>query len=85
MLVRLKFRGFVAEDAADAFANLQLRPRAKRLAIGKPFALQVFDLGDLLAKHLNTLIDLLNRQSGFRPGAGLRSCHLCALVALSLT
>jgi hypothetical protein len=39
MLVRLELGGLVAENAADAFANLQLRPHAVRVAIGKPFAL----------------------------------------------
>lgn len=84
MLVRLELGGLVAEDAADAFANLQLRPRAERVAIGESFALQVFDLGDLLAEHVDALIDLLDCEGGLRPAAGLRSCHLGVLVAVSL-
>jgi hypothetical protein len=85
VLVRLKLGGLVAEDAADAFANLQLRPRAKRVAIGESFALQVFDLSDLLAEHVDALIDFFDREGGLRPAAGFRSCHLRAPVAVSLT
>lgn len=84
MLVRLELGGLVAEDAADAFANLQLRPRAERVAIGESFALQVFNLGDLFAEHVDALVDLLDREGGLRPATGFRSCHLRAPVAVSL-
>lgn len=84
MLVRLELGGRVAENAADAFADLQLRPRAECVAIGKPFALQVFDLGNLLAEHVDALIDLFDREGGLRPAAGFRSCHRRVLVAVSL-
>lgn len=58
--VGLIFRGFLAERAFNAFAELQLSPGAGAFEVGKAFPCEVFDIGKKGLQLLDALIQVVD-------------------------
>ena len=57
----LEFRGFVAEGAFDAFAQLEFGAGQGAFEIGKTFPSQVFQFWEKSLELFNTLGEVVNR------------------------
>ena len=66
----LEFRGFLAERAANALTELQLRSRLGRVEIREAFSAKVFQLCEEFLELSNTAGELFN-SGGFGARSGL--------------